>query len=162
MNFSCEEQIGGFNNVSIFTMAEVSGWPLKITDHNSNAINFTPVDTDVTGTILEDSIKVTEKQNKKEPGMLFDVDIEFEFTSQTPAMDQLLDKYRASPGGVVAVVCKYWPQKRLYGSKTFPLFLEYSNGNGRKPEDGSATIVKLSGKSKQRSVHILEPISPTP
>ena len=156
MNFSCEEQIGGFNNVSIFTMAECANWPVKLTDHNSDMVTFTPIDTDVMGTILEDSIKVNEKQDRKDPGMLYDVDIEFEFTSQTPAMDQLLDAYRSAPGGVVAVVCKYWPQKRLYGSKAYPLFLDYENGNGRKPEDGTATIVKLSGKSAQRSVHIIE------
>src|SRR5690606_8553694 len=102
---------------------------VKLTDHNSDLVTFSPIDTDVKGTILEDSIKVSEKQDRKAPGMLFDVDIEFEFTSQTPAMDQLLDAYRAAPGGVVAVVCKYWPQKRLYGSKAFPLFLDYENGN---------------------------------
>lgn len=156
MNFNCEEQIGGFNNVEVYTLEETSGWPKVVTDHNSDLVTFTPIPQNIEGTILNESIDVRESSAVKDPGNLHDVSISFEFLSQSPALEQLLDSYSSTK--LVAVVCKNYKQKKLYGTNTFPLQLTYELKHGKKPEDGTATIIKLTGQSPKRSVHILNEV----
>ena len=105
---------------------------------------------------FDESIDVRESSAVKDPGNLHDVSISFEFLSQSPALEQLLDGYSSTK--LVAVVCKNYKQKKLYGTNTFPLQLTYELKHGKKPEDGTATIIKLTGQSPKRSVHILNEV----
>jgi hypothetical protein len=154
MLFSCPEQIGGFNNIGVYILAESSGWPIVLTDFNSSDVILAPSGDLIDGLLIPESIKVEEPSKKTADGVIYDNTLSFEFASQSPALDQLLERYKSF--GVVAVVCKNYAQKKLYGSDRFPLSLDFEVIHGRRPEDGSLTRVTISGKTPFRSLHILE------
>ena len=154
MTFSCTEQIGGFNNLEIYTLDECSSWPVLLTDNTSKDVVFTAQGESVDGNLIQESINVDENPRKNTAGKFFAISISFDFASQSPALDQLLDQYKGEP--VVAVVCKNFPQKKLFGSNRAALQLDYKVIHGRKPEDGSITRVTIKGNIPNRSVHLLE------
>lgn len=157
MTFSCSEQIGGFNNIEVYTLDECDTWPLLLTDHTADQITFNPDLTSIDGRIIPESIRVNERHKKTKSGRHFEVSISFDFASQSPALEQVLDQYKAIP--VVVIACKNFPQKKIYGSNKNPLQINYELVNGRRPEDGSLTKVTISGITARRGAHILtEPV----
>tara|TARA_R110000850_G_scaffold277151_1_gene424865 strand:- start:56309 stop:56779 length:471 start_codon:yes stop_codon:yes gene_type:complete len=150
MTFSCEEQIGGFANVELFLVTgETSGWPKQLNDTTAGEVVFTPLDNSVDGVLIEESIDVSERPGTGDAGELFNVRISFDFASQSEAMEQLLDQYKAND--LVAKVCKHYPQQKIYGSNRYPLTLSYETVNGTRPEQGSLTRVSLRGSVPHRA-----------
>lgn len=152
MKFNCIEQTGGFKNIKLFTLEETDNWPLVLTDNNSNEVEFNPNDAAVDAILRPGSIKVEEKPEIEEAGELWEVEIEFIFSMQSQALQQLLDKYKNHPG--VVEVCKHYGQRKLYGTDKHPLRMHYELLNGEDFEDGQEIKIIIEGNVPQRAVYL--------
>ena len=152
MVFNCQEQIGGFKNVRFYILEETANWPVVLTDENSSQIEFNPNDVAVDAILEPDSIRVSDEPKANDPGELYEVDIEFVFNMQSEALEKLLDQYKNYYG--VCEVCKIFDQRKLYGADRYPLRMNFFTENGRRPEDGTKTIVKITGNAPKRAVYL--------
>jgi len=152
MIFNCIEQIGGYKNVRFYTLDETTNWPSVLNDANSEQIEFNSNEVAVDAILEPDSIRVSDEPKAKDPGELYEIDIEFVFNMQSEALEKLLDQYKNYFG--VCEVCKIYGQRKLYGANRYPLRMTYSTENGRRPEDGQKTIVKITGNAPKRAVYL--------
>ena len=146
------EQTGGFFNAQIVSIDELTSCPSILTNNNAKDIVITPSATYLDILPVAENIKITEKSTKTKSGTLYTINGEFEIPVQSSELDAYFNDYLYKK--VVLIGIKHYGQQKIYGSKKFPLKFSYQFINGKKLEDGSKIMIKISGKIPQKPVFI--------
>jgi len=150
MEFYCNEQVAGFKSASFFLLSETSNWPDVVTDGNAGQVIFTPETVDVDGTVLPESITVTDVPKDDADGKTWPVNIGFTYAYRGPGMEQVLEQYAGKPG--VTVLCLNDGRQKLFGTDKEPLYLGWNNAYGSKLEDVNGVNINITGTLSQRPV----------
>lgn len=151
-NVSLAEQTGGWFNVAIFTLDEITNWPNFLTNQNASSIIVTPNNNGLDILPIRENISISEDPAKTTAGTIYTIKADFEFPYQSAAIDTYLNEFINKK--VVLIGVKHSGQQKLYGSKKFPLQFEYQHINGTLYEDGNKTRVTVTGKIPQKPVFI--------
>jgi len=152
LNVSVVEQTGGWFKVAIVPLYEVLVCPDILTNDNASSVVFAESDSELDILPVGENIKITEVSSKTKSGILYTIKGEFEIAYQSAAIDTFFHNLLQTK--VLLIGVKHGGQKKIYGSKKFPLQFSYQFINGQKYEDGSKVKVFVSGKTPQKPVFI--------
>lgn len=144
------EQPGGWFSIQIISLEELVYCPPILTNINSNSIVIVNASEILDVLPVGETIKIDEPVKITKSGAIYTIKGEFEFAKQSSSLDTFLNKYQGKK--VVMIGTKHDGQRKLYGSKRFPLEFIYEQTNGKKYEDGNQTIVSVEGKTPQKPV----------
>ena len=151
LDVSKDEQSGGWFNVSVIPVEELSFCPEILTNNNANKIIIN--DTEGMDILpVGESIKISEVYKKTKSGAMYSINGEFEFDYQSKEIDTYLNRYLSKK--VILIGVKHFGSSKIYGSKRFPLDFSYQLINGQKYEEGTRIKIIVSGKSPQKPVFI--------
>lgn len=151
-NNTLREETGGWFNVSIAHLDEISNCPEYVTHDNAAQVVVTPSENRVDFLHVGESIKITEKTLKTSSGTLHTINGEFEVAFQSKEIDTYF--YECLYKKVILFGLKHDGQQKMYGSKKFPLNFNFEFINGTKYEDGATVRVTISGKIPQKPVFV--------
>ena len=146
------EQTGGFFNAQIVAIDEITSCPSILTNNNAKDIVIPPSTTSIDILPVAENIKISEKPTKTKSGTLYTINAEFSLPVQSSELDTYFQYYLYKK--VVLIGIKHYGQQKIYGSKQSPLNFSCQFVNGKKLEDGSKILVKVSGKTPQKPVFI--------
>ena len=149
---SLDEQPGGWFNFQIYEVDDITTCPDLLTNANASTVLIDPPSDHIDILPVRETIKIQETSKKTKAGVVYTIKGEFTSQIQTKELDSYLNKRIHKK--VVLIGIKHFGQQKIYGSKKFPLALEYQFVNGTKYEDGSAIKVLVSGKIPQKPVFI--------
>ena len=152
LNTSLEEQTGGWFNISIATLDELTSCPDLLTNANANSVVFTPIPSGLDILPVGENIKIGETIQKTKAGPVYNIKGEIEIAYQSEEIDTYLNNLLQKK--VIFIGIKHSGQQKLYGSKLFPLSFSYQFINGKKYEDGSKVKITIAGKIPQKPVFI--------
>ena len=150
VNTSLGEQTGGWSNVSILTSDELVESPDVLTNDNTGSIVIESIEDGLDILPVGENIKITEPLQKTQSGFVYNIKGEFEIACQSKTVDTYLNNYLDKK--VVLIATKHYGQRKLYGSKKFPLSFSYQSVSGQKYEDGSRVRITVQGKIPQKPV----------
>jgi len=149
INTTLNEQTGGWHNVSILSVDEIE-CPDLITNSNANNIVITPIANSLDILPVGENIKINETPRLNKIGTLYIINAEFEMAYQSAEVDDYFNSFLHKE--VVLIALKHSGQKKLYGSKKFPLTFNYKNIHGDKYENGNRIRITITGKTPQKPV----------
>lgn len=151
-NDTLSEQPGGWFNVGIAHLDEISNCPDYLTHDNAANVVVTLSPEAVDFKAIGESIKIDERPIKTSSGTIYTIKGEFEVAFQSKEIDTYFNKCLHKK--VVLFGVKHYGAQKMYGSKKYPLEFTYEFINGTKYEDGATVRVTVSGKIPQKPVYI--------
>lgn len=152
VNVSESEQHGGFYVIQIFKLSELVSCPEYLTNQNTGLVSFDPEESSVDILPVAESLSISENPDVNGSGILYNISGSMELPYQTSEVDDFLKEYLFKD--VVMVGIKHYGQRIMYGSKRHPLRLTYNLVHGKAQEEGTATVIKISGKIPQKPVFL--------
>jgi hypothetical protein len=153
VNVSKIENVGGWFNIEIATVGEVVSSPIILTNTNSNQVNFESNGDDLDILPIGDTIVVNESKVDGSNGVEYRIDIRFEINKQSALLDDYFEKFLYKD--VVVIGIKRNGDKKMYGSKKYPLMFNYDNANGNRFEDSNQIGIRITGTLPQKPVYVL-------
>lgn len=151
MTFSCDEKLAGFGELDFYLLDETDNWPFVVTDETSAQISIAPHEHDVDALLDPDSIIVSVRPKDSSEGTLQQIAISFKLITRSEALDQLLEQYANKPGVAIGKLNNDF--KKMYGTNTEPLYLNFSVDDGAKVDGTAYTLVSISGETRKRPVY---------
>lgn len=152
VNVSSNEDLGGWFNVSVFSVDEILNTPEILTNKNAIDVEFDLNGEELNFLPLGENINIRESSRRRNNGFLYTIEAEFEINVQSAEVDDYFNKYLKKK--VVLIGYQWSGISRMYGSKKFPLQFNYRNINGRRTEDGHRIQVTVSGEIPQKPVYL--------
>jgi len=152
INVSSKEKPGSFKFIQIITTDEIIACPEILTNSNANQFKSSPSLDTIDVVFIDDNLKISEKQLRTKSGILYNISAQIDIADQSSKLDDFLQKRVFKK--IIIISEKTYNQKKIYGSKNSPLKMIYEQINGKKPEDGSITRLKITGKIAQKPVFI--------
>lgn len=149
INTALEEQTGGWYNVAIISISDIN-CPDLLTNANASNIVITPTANALDILPVGENIVIQESSQKTKSGIIYNIKGEFEIPYQSEQIDDYFNNHLQAK--VVFIGIKHSGQKKIYGSKKFPLAFQYQFINGKKYEDGNRIKVSVYGKIPQKPV----------
>ena len=146
------EELGGFHSFEIIPITDILTSPMVLT--NSNASKFTYIKNALNNTIIEpvgETLMVSCKPKRTAHGFLYPITSTLEIKNPSGEIDTLLHKIINE--GVVLKANTYGDSSILFGSKIFPLELNFKHVYSKKQENIHKTIVSIKGKTPQKPVY---------
>ena len=144
------EQLGGFDTVEFYLLSETANWPLVVNDQTASQITYLQSLLDNYGVISSDTIDVNINTKQSSEGTIYPIEIVFQFSNRTEALENYLDSYQNKP--IIAIATLNTGFKKLYGTNEEPLILNYKIDEGKKPEDLGIISVSIKGETRNRPV----------
>ena len=144
------EQLGGFESIAFFLIAETSNWPIVLNDETAGLIVHSDSFLDDFGVITDGSIDVNIIPKQSAEGTVYPIEVLFTFLNRTQALENYLDQYQNKP--VVVIATLNTGLKKIYGTPLEPLFLNYKIDEGKKAEDPGVISVSIKGETRNRPV----------
>lgn len=153
VNVSNNEDLGGWFNVSVFSVDEIVSCPDILTNKNAIDIELNLSGEELNFLPIGENIIIRETPRRVSNGFIYGIEGSFEVNIQSPEVDDYFNKYINKK---VILIAQQWSGvKRLYGSKKFPLMFTYRNINGRRTEDGQRIQITVSGDIPQKPVYLV-------
>jgi len=152
INISPKEQPGGYKFIQIITIDEIVNCPEFLTNRNALQFISSPNSETIDVIFIDDNLKITEKQSRTASGILYTINCQIDIADQSSDLDDFLQKRVFK--NILLIAEKTYNQKKLYGSKNAPLKMSFEQINGKTPEEGSITRLRITGKIVQKPVFI--------
>jgi hypothetical protein len=151
MNFTCTEKFAGFAELDFYLLEETGNWPFVVTDTTSGQVVLNSFENDVEALIEPDSIAVDVSPKLSSDGELHSISIVFRCITRSEALEQLLEQYSNQPGIAIGKLNNDF--KKMYGTNTEPLYLNYETNDGVTADGKAFTEVRIKGETRTRPVY---------
>lgn len=151
MNFTCTEKLAGFAELDFYLLEETGNWPFVVTDTTSGQVVLNSFENDVDALVEPDSIAVDVTPKLSSDGELHSISIVFRLITRSEALEQLLEQYANQPGIAIGKLNNDF--KKMYGSNTEPLYLNYEINDGVTADGKAYTEVRIKGETRTRPVY---------
>jgi hypothetical protein len=151
-NIAILEQTGSWQSIQIATLDEIKTMPDIVTNDNASQIEIVGTVDTIDILPLPENINISHSKTQSKKGVEHSIKIQFDFPSQSTALDNFLYQYEGKK--VIVIGVKPFGTEKLFGSKLSPLLFDYDLIDGKGIDDGSVTRVIISGKTTQKPVFI--------
>lgn len=152
INLTLEDNIGGWFNISVISLEEITECPEFLTNSNGNEFQYSPVASSLDILPVGENIKIVETIKKTKSGEMHNIKGEFEMVHESKIIDTYLKNYLYKK--VVLIGVKKSGLKKLYGSKKFPLVFSYQYLHAKKNEESTKIKVTIMGQIPQNPIFL--------
>lgn len=151
-NITLHEPTGGWLNVQIASIEEITYCPQLLTNENASSIVITGEHETIDVLPIPERFTVSVNPRKSKNGTTYNINISFDFPLQSSLIDDYFNKYKNK--FVVALCTDTNGKVKIFGSKNHPLEFSYQEIQGKKLEDTSMTRITVEGTIGQKPVYL--------
>lgn len=154
-NLNYSETIGGWQSLQIANLDEVTFCPAILTNKNAHKISITGRSDTMDFLPSIETGAVSVRTVRTSSGYAYRIKITIEINYASPEIDDYFNFYQNKK--VVVLGIDNMNRFKFYGSKTSPLFFNFSVNVAKNQEQSSKTIINIEGETTQKPVYILPP-----
>ena len=152
INVTQRENGGGWNNIQLATVSEITSTPTILTNTNVSAIEITGTSDSVDVVLSPETIVINVTPKKTTSGFLYKINISCSFDAQNETIDSYFKKFLHQK--LIVIGLNNNNQRKIFGSKLHPLSFSYQEIHGKKLEDTTLTRINISATIPQKPVYI--------